>query len=1647
MADSRMNIKLALDNKEFNTGLIASKAEIESTKTSILSMAGTTDAMGEITAKGYAIRDAMEAMAELSALAGSKIVGSIAKTSKVMLEAKIGAQGMTTGMATLAEGATLASKALTLLEHSASAAFYGLDAQDVYHRLSNAAEKTYRGVIEWTNRAKESFESYVASYQNDPYVHAAAQAEEYQKQLKTLSGSEKQAREEMEQMYKVASDSKFSIDSIVEAGIQLNEFDQSIEKTLPLIEGLAEITGQTMPRVAQIFGNALKNPGEGLALLSKRLHITKDDIIQFGAQVDDNGKILNETMGQTKKYTEALLAAAQAKINKGDLEKSATTIDEAFQKLHNTTEKVVEVIGSSFSKALINNVEAVNKLAKGVLELTESAKPLIGTFLKWGGDGVEFSTAAMVKLVDVIHGFVDGAQETVKVANQSTSSLEKMGAAAKMVAPLIAGIGTAAAIAAGTGGLFTKLSESITGVGLFARASSASLGLLGSVTKGALGPLVPQLGALGLLIGVAAGGFALFSNNAGDSITAMLAMTAAAVGVKVAMGGILAPFTLSNSIFGAVTAKIGSFTGAVAEMIPKTNLAGRAIAGTFSGISKGAEQLASSSAFVGTMTAALGYLAAAALVAAGVYYKFNQVFEENARLEKDYIARQDYIIKSGEKYLNLLGKTSDQLLLMGKYKYDKGMQSELKQQTDDLNTELVRRKKVLDEANEKVRLDPNPERKKDKAQAESDMKEWERKLSDHAKAVTALTGPSVTINDRNSILDRMKEENSKLTDEIFKKEKAYKDAQALDVQFNTMSDTVGASTDNVRTEKAKKELEETRKINQFKIGLNNNYVKNLEENFKKIVELDEKEGNSGQALLDKLSKIEEDHFEFEKNVAAGRITLQSQMAAESEKIWKETGEKRDKFESEVRRKSELLERAKVSGGDVEKFQKDLDVAKKALQDNLNLYNTYDKARLAQQRESLNQAVEHKASERNIEKQLLQDRIQAWNHEEALGRERIENAKSQYEAMKRISDLEIADIKSRRDAQLKPLAESKDLTKEQNAQNAKERVRIWTEAEGAIDHIKREQLTRDRDYGEKEREITAKIIEENNALIGSYKSVLQAKLDVLQTKYEKGADNQAEIQANKKAQAQKEIDILRSADKVFQTQVHSDKDKLNHARDTENQIANIKTHYALDETRFAEETNRRINERKVKLAEIGEQAILNRRMEYEERVRSGKDKGINAFEVEEKYTKDILDIRLQILDTEKKIALEGKTGKDAANITADFEAKKKKARLDGEKEQRDSKLREKAAVADAAEKEIAENKAVLEQKIATGQAGVNTAIKEREVILDGLLARKNALIAHRDEQIASASVADKARIQRDTQLQINQAIRDSAKELQAVNDKYKTGNTELDKLVKKYDKIAADLAAIEGKIADQEKEEEASTTLPGMEKSKSENEAARDRKKREQADAEEAIKKQKQKDAADAQRIAEAEIAFQTQKQGKKDGLSGDEIKEKIKENQQAYRDAQNGPKKGNPGATPGSPGAGTPGTDVGGPPSGVPGAPGTPGSPTTTSPPAAGTATNPVMTSSSGSSQEIALLTSIDAGIKALVQKMDGGRNGNKSSAPAPGVPGFSDIGSSVNPNSNGGQGSLAHPDKKNFLGKSLNELSQMDQFALAPFSLPGTTL
>lgn len=403
--------------------------------------------------------------------------------------------------------------------------------------------------------------------------------------------------------------------------------------------------------------------------------------------------------------------------------------------------------------------------------------------------------------------------------------------------------------------------------------------------------------------------------------------------------------------------------------------------------------------------------------------------------------------------------------------------------------------------------------------------------------------------------------------------------------------------------------------------------------------------------------------------------------------------------------------------------------------------------------------------------------------------------------------------------------------------------------------------------EANREVQQAVIERHEA----EKTALENKIRLAERELQLSSDiesSEKSLAASVKDKFAKEIELLKERSKFEQAAIADPKLKEEAEKKTAAEISNLRDQEKqelLSVAETARQARSKQIEQNIRLINSERELAEARLSGFQRQFDRGDNVGGEIIKQKEKIAKLNED---EIRDQEKIALKSAKTAEEREAIATDTEVKIATFRQKLFQETEDIEIQSAKKIASQrvagleVEREAIENKkSLLEREIELGNVTFDVAERKRSLIREELELTKKIIQEKANEESINASNVDKARIQKDAHNQITTAVINAKKALKDLNNEYKTGNSELDKQLKKLDRINAKLGQITGA---EEEESDSGSTFGDIQSqedadAKAKRDEEKDRLKREKKKTEEKIKKEKEREARKADAKAEEDL--------------------------------------------------------------------------------------------------------------------------------------------------------------------------------------------
>jgi len=271
------------------------------------------------------------------------------------------------------------------------------------------------------------------------FIDQAASLETLQAKMVGVTGSVAKAREEIEklQQFTHANHNLFSLEEVEKAQMTLKNLTHDADTLLPIVAGLGAQFGD-LDGKATLVAQAWNGNAKGLKAYQRECQVSTETLVQFGAHVDETGKITVKGAANLDAFRKAMVAIEQSKH--GDaVARQADTLAGAMTELSNSFKEFEAEAG----KALLPTATAIVKSISGMVEEFRALPDETKGMIAWG--------AMATGVVGTVGAAVVGCAATVGplVAGLATAGVTAAGASAALAAvcPPLAGVAFAATVA------------------------------------------------------------------------------------------------------------------------------------------------------------------------------------------------------------------------------------------------------------------------------------------------------------------------------------------------------------------------------------------------------------------------------------------------------------------------------------------------------------------------------------------------------------------------------------------------------------------------------------------------------------------------------------------------------------------------------------------------------------------------------------------------------------------------------------------------------------------------------------------------------------------------------------------------------------------------------------------------------------------------------------------------------------------------------------------------------------------------------------------------------------------------------------------------------------------------------------------------
>jgi hypothetical protein len=278
-------------------------------------------------------------------------------------------------------------------------------------------------------------------------IKTASGFEDMQTRLAAITRDGEKAAQVFNNAVALSASTPFPVGQVVQAATALTMFRQNVQATLPKVADFAAATGKDLPEAATLIGKALEGNAKGFRALSNQADISANDLRNFGAALDKNGKVALDNSVHIDQARAALSKLLSSNYG-GAAAAQANTLSGSITKLQDNLSLAAAAFGKTLVPAATVAVQAVTGLVEHLQAVPDWLKAIAaaGT-IGAGGLSIVGATAILA-----------GSQVLGMAANLSALALRfpAIGAGIGTIsaalsgalAPAIAVVGTALQVAA-----------------------------------------------------------------------------------------------------------------------------------------------------------------------------------------------------------------------------------------------------------------------------------------------------------------------------------------------------------------------------------------------------------------------------------------------------------------------------------------------------------------------------------------------------------------------------------------------------------------------------------------------------------------------------------------------------------------------------------------------------------------------------------------------------------------------------------------------------------------------------------------------------------------------------------------------------------------------------------------------------------------------------------------------------------------------------------------------------------------------------------------------------------------------------------------------------------------------------------------------
>lgn len=296
------------------------------------------------------------------------------------------------------------------------------------------------------------------------FLRASSEAEKFRITLNKLEGSSVAGAAAFDKLQTFAGTTTFELPGVVQAGVQLRTYGQSIDRFLPLAGDLASVFNRDISDAAQALGKALAGSQDGIQILQDSFGITKRELVAAGATMKSGGGIAVDTAADLEKLAKAIQKVANQKGFTGAQKDQLNSLTGQYSQLSDAVTKLQTAFGDALAPTVKQVVVSLTGLLNKFNEMSPKTKELAAKGLAVGtalaGIGGAALTAGAVIGQGVI-GIQKMGEVLGKLPGAAGLASRSLGLARAAAVGLATPLGAIIAVVAGVAVGFHQYTESI----------------------------------------------------------------------------------------------------------------------------------------------------------------------------------------------------------------------------------------------------------------------------------------------------------------------------------------------------------------------------------------------------------------------------------------------------------------------------------------------------------------------------------------------------------------------------------------------------------------------------------------------------------------------------------------------------------------------------------------------------------------------------------------------------------------------------------------------------------------------------------------------------------------------------------------------------------------------------------------------------------------------------------------------------------------------------------------------------------------------------------------------------------------------------------------------------------------------------------